>query len=160
MTDERRVDREGIHIDRDLADEIAIEEELDSNVMGAYKFPSPERRLLAGWVSLALGVVAWVTIPHGWAVAVGFASIGVWQFVSAWPLRIDEHDALHIAGGAVDFPVGHASAAVRFHGWRSKPRWAVILYAATEPPDERALVVVDALAGEVLEVYSEAIEAI
>ena len=46
----RRVDREGIHIERDLADSISIEEELDSNVVGPYRFPSPMRRRIAGWV--------------------------------------------------------------------------------------------------------------
>jgi hypothetical protein len=53
--------------------------------------------------------------------------------------------------------VGHASAAVRFAGWRSRPRWAVVLYSASDPPDERALVVVDAVAGDVVETYREAI---
>ena len=151
MSDERRVDREGIHIDRDLADEIAIEEELDSNVVGTYMFPSPERRRLAGWVSVALGVISVLTIPSGWAVAIGFGLLAAWQFLSAWPMNIDESEALSTAGTAVDFPVGHASAAVRFHGWRSVPRWAVVLYSAAEPPDQRALVVVDAVSGDVLE---------
>lgn len=150
MSEERKVDREGIHIDRELADEIAIEEDLDSNVVGAYRFPSPERRRLAGWVSIALAAIAALTVPSGWMVAIGFLVIAAWQFLSAWPLNVDEHEALSIAGGAVDFPIGHASAAVRFAGWRSKPRWAVVLYAAAEPPDQRALVVVDSVTGEVV----------
>lgn len=157
MSEEPLVDREGIHIDRDLADEIAIEEELDSNVVGVYRFPSPERRRIAAWVSVGLGIIALFTVPSGWLVAAGFAVIAAWQFLSAWPLNVDEHGALRIAGGSVDFPVGHASAAVRFHGWRSVPRWAVVLYAASEPPDERALVVVDAIDGNVIEVFSEEI---
>ena len=62
-----------------------------------------------------------------------------------------KNTALTVAGGAVDFPVGHASAAVRFHGWRSRPRWAVVLYSASEPPDARGLVVLDAVNGDVVE---------
>ena len=151
MSDERRIDREGIHIDRELADAIAIEDELDANIVGVYRFPSPERRRLAGWVSLVLGVVAALTIPGGWVVAIGFGLIAAWQFASAWPLAVDEHEALRTAAAEVDFPVGHASAAVRFHGWRSRPRWAVVLYSASEPPDQRALVVIDAVTGEVVE---------
>ncbi|HJS72352.1 MAG TPA: hypothetical protein VJ858_06450, partial [Acidimicrobiia bacterium] len=53
--------------------------------------------------------------------------------------------------GAVDFPIGHSSASVRFHGWRSRPRWSVMLYSAAEPPDQRALVVVDAVNGAIVE---------
>jgi hypothetical protein len=56
-----------------------------------------------------------------------------------------------IAARAVDFPIGHSSASVRFHGWRSRPRWSVMLYSATEPPDQRALVVVDAVDGSIVE---------
>ena len=146
-----KVDREGIHIDRDLADEIAIEDELDANVVGPFLFPSPERRRSAGWVFVVAGVIAGLTIDGGWLVAVGFGLLAVWQFLSAWPLNIDENTALTVAGGAVDFPVGHASAAVRFHGWRSRPRWAVVLYSASEPPDQRGLVVLDAVNGDVVE---------
>jgi hypothetical protein len=146
-----KVDREGIHIDRDLADEIAIEDELDANVVGPYLFPSPERRRSAGWVFVVAGVIAGLTIDGGWLVAIGFALLALWQFLSAWPLNIDENTAMTVAGGAVDFPVGHASAAVRFHGWRSRPRWAVVLYSASEPPDQRGLVVLDAVNGDVVE---------
>ncbi len=146
-----KVDRQGIHIDRDLADEIAIEDELDANVVGPFLFPSPERRRSAGWVFVVAGVIAGLTIDGGWLVAVGFGLLAVWQFLSTWPLNIDENTALTVAGGAVDFPVGHASAAVRFHGWRSRPRWAVVLYSASEPPDQRGLVVLDAVNGDVVE---------
>lgn len=155
---ERRIDREGIHIDRDLADEIAIEEELDANVVGAYLFPSPARRRIAAWVLVAAGVIAFLTIPGGWPVSMGFLGLAAWQFLSAWPLNVDENEAMTLAGSAVGFAVGHASAAVRFHGLRSRPRWAVLVYSATEPPDQRALVVVDAVSGETGDVYVEDIE--
>jgi hypothetical protein len=146
-----RVDREGIHIERDLADSISIEEELDSNVVGPYRFPSPMRRRIAGWVFVTGAVLTVVLLDDGWIPAIGFVALALWQFASAWPLNIDEHRALSIAGAAVDFPVGHASAAVTFRGVRSVPRWSVVLYSAAEPPDQRALVVVDAVTGELAE---------
>ncbi len=160
MTDpqEPKIDRSGIHIERDLARSVAIEEELDSNVLTPFLFPSPMRRRAAGWVLLAGGVVAAISFDGGWMPALGFLALAIWQFASAWPLNVDEHEALGVAGQAVDFPVGHASAAVTFKGIRSRPRWAVILYSGTEPPDRRALVVVDAISGDVVEdVYIEAV---
>jgi hypothetical protein len=159
MSDEdRRVDREGIHIERDLADQVAIEEELDSNIQGEYRFPAPSRRRIAGWVYLVAGLVAALSIDGGWIVSVGFVALALWQFLSAWPLQVDERDALTTAASAVDFTIGHSSASVRFYGWRSRPRWSVVLYAATEPPDQRALVVVDAVTGEIVETpYVESI---
>jgi hypothetical protein len=130
---------------------VAIEEELDSNVVGVYRFPDPGRRRINGWLMGTFGVVALLTVPGGWAIAIGFGALAAWSFLSAWPLTVDEHQALQTAGSAVGFPVGHASATVRFKGWRSRPRWSVVLYSATEPPDQRALVVIDAVSGDLVE---------
>jgi hypothetical protein len=160
MTDETpRIDREGIHIGSELAEEVAIDEELDSNLVGPYKFPDPGRRRVAAWLMFGFGLLALVAIPDGWPVSLGLAALGGWMLASSWPLAVDEHRALTVAGAVVPFPVGHASATVRFKGWRSRPRWSVVMYSATEPPDERALVVVDAVSGEVVEApYVERIE--
>jgi hypothetical protein len=149
--EERRIGREGIYIERDLADQVAIEEELDSNVGGEYHFPQPTRRRIAGWVYLVGGLIAVAAIDDGGLVGLAFGVFAAWHFLSAWPLAIDEREALTTAARVVDFPVGHSSATVRFHGWRSRPRWSVMLYSATEPPDQRALVVVDAVSGDVVE---------
>lgn len=152
MTDENpKIDREGIYIERDLADQIAIEEELDANIESEYRFPSPERRKIAGWIYLVAAVLVGLAIDGGWLASIGFVLLAVWHFASAWPLNINEMEAMTRAAAAVDFPIGHASAAVRFIGWRSHPRWSVVMYSATEPPDQRALVVVDALTGDIVE---------
>ncbi len=161
MSDERRVDREGIHIDRDLADRIAIEEELDANVAGEYRFPSPERRRLSGWVFVAAAIISVLAFDGGWLVAIGFLGLAAWQFLSSWPLAVDEHEAMRKAASVVDFPIGHASASIRFHGWRSRPRWSVLLYSAVDPPDRRALVLIDAVTGDPIDLpYVEAIETV
>ncbi|REK17472.1 MAG: hypothetical protein DWQ40_09325 [Actinobacteria bacterium] len=161
MSDDARIDRSGIHIEKDLADAVAIEEELDSNVVGPYRFPSPQRRRTAGWVYVAAALIVAITVDGGWVPAIGLLALAAWHFASAWPLEVDENSALRVAGQAVEFPVGHASGAVTFKGWRSRPRWAVILYSGTEPPDRRALVVVDAVNGGVAEdVYVEDIPAV
>jgi hypothetical protein len=152
MTEENpKVDRSGIHIDRELADQVSIEEELDSNVEGEYHFPSPQRRRIAGWVYLGAAIVSAFAFVGGWYVAIGFLGLAAWQFLSAWPLAIDDREAMTTAASAVGFPIGHSSASVRFFGWRSRPRWSVLMYSATEPPDRRGLVVVDAVTGTIVE---------
>lgn len=156
--DAPKIDRTGIHIERDLAEQVAIEEELDSNVVTAFQFPPPTRRKAAGWVFVVAALIVAATIDNGWVPALGLVALAAWQFLSAWPLNIDENTALQKSAAAVEFPVGHASAAVTFKGFRSRPRWAVVLYSASHPPDQRGLVVVDAVSGEVVEeVYTEAI---
>lgn len=157
----RRIDREGIHIERDLADQVAIEEELDANVAGEYRFPSPTRRRFAAWIYLAVGALSVFAFEGGWIVALGFGGLALWHFLSSWPMEVDEHRAMTTAAAAVDFPIGHSSASVRFHGWRSRPRWSVVLYSASEPPDRRALIVVDAVTGEIVEEpYTEPVVAV
>ncbi len=157
-TGDPEFDREGIYIDRELADRIAIEEELDANVVGVYRFPSPARRRIAGWIFLVAGLVAGLVVESGWVIGLGFAVIAAWHFLASWDLNVDEQEALRKAGAVVPFVVGHSSASVRFAGWRSRPRWSVVLYSASEPPDQRALVVVDAVSGELVEPpYVEAV---
>lgn len=146
MSDERRVTREGIHIDRDIAEAVAIEEELDSNVVGPYRFPDPDRRRVPALIYAVLApLVAIVIHPLPALLPLGLA---VWHLLSSWSLQVEQEEALTRAAPAVDFAVGHASAAVTFHGLRARPRWSVILYSATEPPDRRALVTIDAVTGD------------
>lgn len=156
MTNEPRVTREGIHIDQEVAEAVAIEEELDSNVVGEYRFPDPVKRRVPAMIYLALAfVVGFLFEPWVAVIPLGLA---LWHWGAAWPLNVDETEALATAGAAVSFPVGHTSAAIGFEGWRARPRWSVVLYSAAEPPDQRALVVVDAVDGnQVGEVYAEAL---
>lgn len=146
--DERRVTREGIHIDREVADAVAIEEELDSNLVGPYLFPDPRRRRVPAAIYAVVTVV--VAFVIGPLPALLPATLALWHTLAAWPLTIDPEGALGAAATAVPFSIGHASAAVTFHGLRARPRWSVIVYSASEPPDKRALVVVDALRGQTI----------
>jgi hypothetical protein len=145
VSDERRVSREGIHIDRAVADAVAIEEELDANLVGPYRFPDPARRRIGAAIYAALAVLVALMIDP-WPALIPLA-LAAWHLAAAWPLRVDQEEALARAAPAVDFPIGHASAAVTFHGLRARPRWSVILYSAAEPPDQRALVTIDAVTG-------------
>lgn len=148
MSEERRVTREGIHIPKEVAEAVAIEEELDSNVVGPYRFPDPSRRRIAAAIYAVLAaLVALIVDP---LVALVPGALAAWHLSAAWPLRVEQEQALPKAAAAVDFPIGHSSAALTFRGLRARPQWSVILYSAAEPPDRRALVTLDAVTGEVI----------
>lgn len=153
---ERRLSREGIHIDRDVAEAVAIEAELDSSIVGPYRFPDPRRRRTPALIYLGMALlVALLVDPVPALLPLALAG---WHWLAAWPLRVEQEEALARAATAVDFAVGHASAAIAFRGLRARPQWSVILYSAAEPPDHRALVTVDAVDGRLLdEPYLEAI---
>lgn len=152
---------DGIHIPREVADSERVPEDLDANVVGPYRFPDPRRRRIAGWLYLATAAVMAVFAvgqPGFVAGVVLLAGLGVWHVAASWPLGIEQEDALARAAVLVPFAVGHASAAVTFRGWRSRPHWHVVLYSADDPPSRRALVRLDAVTGErVDEVYTEAV---
>lgn len=150
---------DGIHIPSAVAEAEGVPEELDSSVVGPYRFPDPLRRRIAGWIyaatALAMALLA-ISEPLVWFAVVVAAVLAGWHLVSAWPLELDQETALARAAAEVDFPVGHASAAVTFVGWRSRPRWQVVLYSADDPPSTRALVQYDGVSGELSEpVYVE-----
>jgi hypothetical protein len=150
---------DGIHIPAEVAEAEGVPDDLDSSVVGPYRFPDPLRRRLAGWIYLVVSVPVAVLAreePLMWFGVVLLAVLAGWHLVSAWPLRVDQEEVLARAAGEVEFPVGHASAAVTFVGWRARPRWHVVLYSADEPPTQRALVQFDGVTGErVDEVYLE-----
>lgn len=149
MNEERRVSREGIHIHQEIADAVAIEEELDSSKVGPYRFPDTARRRIPVYMYGVVAVAVAVIIDP--LPALLPAGAALWHLAATWPLSVRQADALTVAGATVDFPIGHVSAALGFHGLRSRPRWSVIVYSATEPPDRRALVVVDGVSGEVVD---------
>ena len=151
---------DGIHVPRDVADAEGMPEDLDANVVGPYRFPDPRRRKIAAWLYAAGAVILIalaVTVAQlYWVMAVIMLGLAGWHLAAAWPLEIEQEQALELAASAAPFAVGHASAAVTFHGVRSRPRWSVILYSADDPPSQRSLVQLDAVTGHrVDEVYTE-----
>jgi hypothetical protein len=143
----------------DVRDELP--DDLDpSNFVGAYEFPDNSRRRIPGAIYLALAaicLVLWLTLDSplvnggfGWAALI-LAAAGLFSISSGWRMHVDEKQALVAAQQAVGFPVGHAAAQQVWHGLRSRPTWRVLCYSAEEPPDQRGLVLVDAVDGRVLQ---------
>jgi hypothetical protein len=83
------------------------------------------------------------------------AAVGVFSITSSWRMHVDEKEALVAAQQALGYPVGHASAQQVWRGLRSRPTWRVMCYSADDPPTTRALVLVDAVDGRVVEHLSE-----
>jgi hypothetical protein len=139
----------------------ALPDDLDVTAyVGPYQFPDIRRRLLAAL--LYFGVVAgcllgYVISGNGGllAGAVFLGLIAIYNVSAAWPLRIDQTEALATASRTVGFPIGHASAQLGWRGLRSRPDWRVLLYSADEPPSVRGLVELDAVDGHVLGEYTE-----
>lgn len=131
-----------------------------------YRFPDNSRRRIPGVIYVLLGcgvgLLAMVRGDEGPLVNGGLLGgaallvvIGVVSISSGWPMTIDEQGALAAAGSATGFAVGHASAQQVWRGVRSRPTWRVLCYSSEDPPRQRALVLVDAIDGRVVEHLTE-----
>ena len=139
----------------------ALPEDLDVTAyVGPYTFPDIKRRRIAGTIYAVMAVLCLAaglaTDNRGFLLAAGLLGVtAIYHYLAAYPLRIDQTDALARASHAVGFPVGHASAQLAWRGLRSRPTWRILLYSADEPPSIRGLVQLDAVDGSVLGEYTE-----
>ena len=150
----------------DAGDELPADLDVTAYV-GPYTFPDIRRRRAPGLLYLVVAAACfalWVTyrsddhilVNRGFlAVAIGLGLVGAYHLVAAWPLAVRDGDALVAAVAAVGFPVGHASAQLGWRGLRSRPTWRILLYSAEDPPEQRGVVLVDAVDGRVLEHFVE-----
>jgi len=109
-------------------------------------------------VIFALGCL-WAALTYdnaGFGLAAGLLGVtALYHVVTAWPLKVDQTEALTVASRAVGFPIGHSSAQLAWRGVLSRPTWRILVYSADEPPSIRGLVELDAVDGEVLGEYTE-----
>ena len=130
--------------------------------VGVHQFPDNSRRKVPGIIYLVTGsILIALTLIIGesgpfvnqgmLAGGVILALFGLLCITSGWKMTVDEQQALTLAGAAVGFPVGHASAQQVWKGLRSRPTWRVLCYSDEDPPSRRGLVLVDAVNGKVLE---------
>jgi hypothetical protein len=143
-----------------------LPEDLDvTQYQGPYLFPDTNRRRIAGTIYVGLAVLCAIAAAVSGGndglndglvgAAVLLALIGGYHFLAAWPLHVDQTEALTVASRTVGFPVGHASGQLGFRGLRSRPSWRILLYSADEPPSMRGLVELDGVDGTVQGEYTE-----
>ena len=145
----------------------SLPEDLDaSGFVGPYLFPNNSRRRIPGAIYIVMGIGAiliWlmnsdeaVLSNAGFAMGgVALILIGLYYIQGGWDLAIDENDALVAATRQVGFPVGHASAQLGWRGFRSRPTWRVLVYSNEAPPENRGLVLVDGVDGEIIDHFVE-----
>ena len=141
-------------------DELPAELDVTAYV-GPYLFPAMTRRRIPAvlYGVLALGCLGGVVVSgnRGLLAAAAFLALFAgYQLACAWPMPVDQTEALLISSRTVGFPVGHASAQLAWRGLRARPVWRILLYSADAPPSQRGLVQVDAVDGRVLGQYTEA----
>ena len=157
----RGVNDDGARDEAEEPEGDVLPEELDvTGYVGPYLFPSTRRRRIAGTLHAVVAagcLLGWLATDNAGllAAAVFLALVAAYHFAAAWPLAIDQTEALLVASRTVGFPVGHASAQLAWRGLRARPAWRILLYSADEPPSMRGLVQVDGVDGRALGEYTE-----
>ena len=137
-----------------------LPQELDVTAYrGPYLFPNTKQRRVAGYLYLLVALISLASgLPsHNRGLLLAAAAlilIAIYNFITAWNVRVNQYEALFAASRTVGFPIGHASAQLAWRGLRSKPTWRILLYSADDPPTIRGLVEVDATTNEVLSEYT------
>lgn len=159
LEDDLELELEDEHVD-------ALPDDLDiTGLVGPYEFPNNSKRKIASVLYLVVGAICvWLGVAVDSAlvnsgltiVGIGLIVFAVYSFAVAVDTAVEETDALAIAGAAVGFVPGHASAQMSWRGWRSRPAWRILVYSDEQPqPSKRALVVVDGVSGDVIEEFVE-----
>ena len=145
----------------------ALPADLDTTAIETpYLFPNNSRRRIPGVLYILIGIgcivlVAWagegaVLVNRGVTVAgIALIAIGFYHLQGGWDLSFDEEHALQAATRQVGFPVGHASAQLGWRGLRSRPTWRILLYSNEPTPEQRGLVLVDGVDGEIIDHFVE-----
>ena len=131
-----------------------------------YLFPNNSRRRIPGvlYVLIGIGCIAVriaagddaVLVNDGVLVAgIALILVGLYHLQAGWDLTFDEEQALQAATREVGFPVGHASAQLGWRGVRSRPTWRILLYSNEPSPEQRGLVLVDGIDGEIIDSFTE-----
>ena len=175
--DPRRVAPSLMAVNGDLtenADDISPEEVRDSlpsdldttAIETPYLFPNNSRRRIPGvlYVLIGIGCIVLRSVAGDDAVLVNggvtiagvvLIVIGLYHLQGGWDLAFDEEHALQAATRQVGFPVGHASAQLGWRGVRSRPTWRILLYSNEPTPEQRGLVLVDGVDGEIIDHFVE-----
>lgn len=139
----------------------------EAEFVGPHTFPNNNRRRIPAAIYLLAGVgmIVLFAVRGGdsplvnvglmWS-GVGLVLFGVYGMISGWTLRVEESDALVSAARYLGFPVGHSAAQLVWRGWTSRPTWRILTYSTEDPPEQRAMVLVDGITGEVIEGFAEA----
>ncbi len=140
----------------------ALPEDLEASFNSLdYEIPNNDRRRIAGFLYLAIGIAALglgvfasdsPLVNNGFTYAgIGVLCFAMYCFFASASTRIDEIQALGIAESDVGFTAGPSSAQMMWRGWGSRPVWRLLLYSKEPQPKNRAFVIVDAVNGQVVE---------
>ena len=159
---------DGIEIDKDIAEETLLPDDLNSLAVGSYVVPDPRKRKQYPYVVLGVVLLSFITsliidfvsfIP----VIIILSIIALLLFFVNNKFKIQQQEVIERITNNIDHSIGYYSIALTFQFTFKNiltPVWTVIVYSHENPPLNKTIIEINAFSGKVItEPYTENLNA-
>ena len=159
---------DGIEIDKDIAEENLLPDDLNSLAVGSYVVPDPRKRKQYPYVVLGVVLLSFITsliidfvsfVP----VIIILSIIALLLFLVNNKFKIQQQEVIERITNNIDHSIGYYSIALTFQFTFKNiltPVWTVIVYSHENPPLNKTIIEINAFSGQVItEPYTENLNA-
>ena len=159
---------DGIEINKDIAEETLLPDDLNSLAVGSYVVPDPRKRKQYPYVVLGVVLLSFITsliidfvsfIP----VIIILSIIALLLFLVNNKFKIQQQEVIERITNNIDHSIGYYSIALTFQFTFKNiltPVWTVIVYSHENPPLNKTIIEINAFSGKVItEPYTENLNA-
>ena len=159
---------DGIEIDKDIAEETLLPDDLNSLAVGSYVVPNPRKRKQYPYVVLGVVLLSFITsliidfvsfVP----VIIILSIVALLLFLVNNKFKIQQQEVIERITNNIDHSIGYYSIALTFQFTFKNiltPVWTVIVYSHENPPLNKTIIEINAFSGKVItEPYTENLNA-
>ena len=159
---------DGIEIDKDIAEETLLPDDLNSLAVGSYVVPNPRKRKQYPYVVLGVLLLSFITsliidfvsfVP----VIIILSIVALLLFLVNNKFKIQQQEVIERITNNIDHSIGYYSIALTFQFTFKNiltPVWTVIVYSHENPPLNKTIIEINAFSGKVItEPYTENLNA-
>ena len=159
---------DGIEIDKDIAEETLLPDDLNSLAVGSYVVPDPRKRSQYPYVVLGVVLLSFITsliiefvsfVP----VIIILSIVALLLFLVNNKFKIQQQEVIERITNNIDHSIGYYSIALTFQFTFKNiltPVWTVIVYSHENPPLNNTIIEINAFSGKVItEPYTENLNA-
>jgi len=159
---------DGIEIDKDIAEETLLPDDLNSLAVGSYVVPDPRKRKQYPYVVLGvmlLGFIASLMIDFVSfiPVIIILSIVSLLLFFVNNKFKIQQTEVIEKITDNIEHSIGYYSIALTFQFTLKNiltPVWTVIVYSHENPPINKTIIEISAFSGKVItEPYTENLNA-
>ena len=159
---------DGIEIDKDIAEETLLPDDLNSLAVGSYVVPDPRKRQQYPYVVLSVVLISFIaSLMAGF---VDFVPVLIILSFTAFLLffvdnkfKIQQQEVIEKITNNIDHSIGYYSIALTFQFTFKNlltPVWTVIVYSHENPPINKTIIEISAFSGrDITDPYTENINA-